>query len=117
MTGVQTCALPILDKHWSISYNLGNSDFKKNVMYTASCCFAPSKKITLFAELFGQFYLNRYSVHGTDCGLLFFLKPNMQFDIAAGIPLLNNEITSYLTFGYSILFKNKCAPEDKNKKN
>jgi hypothetical protein len=93
-----------LNEKWGLSYNIGTTEFKKNTLYTFSLSYTPTKKINLFSEIFGRFYANNQSTHGFDCGILYFLRPNMQLDFAAGIPLTNNhEISKYLTFGYSAI--------------
>ena len=93
-----------INDKWGININLGTPDFNKTLQYTTSISCEIGERITLYSEIFGKIIHNYRGGLNIDAGILYFIKYNLQIDIAAGIPLIEKQQAPYITTGFSWLF-------------
>ncbi|WP_114779579.1 transporter [Botryobacter ruber] len=70
--------------------------------YTASASYELSDTFTCFAEVFGQKEKGEAAQHQADGGVLFFLLPNLQLDVALGWNLTKSAPYFFMTTGLSV---------------
>lgn len=78
----------ILSEKSSIGYNLGaqwgNDSRELAYVYTLSYGYSVSKKIGVYAEVYGDLPENSQANHFWDAGLTYSIKPNIQLDATIG---------------------------------
>jgi hypothetical protein len=93
------------------SYNAGitRDGDDKRVFFpvTAVLSYAPFKKISFFSEYYASYQTHSYPLHNIDSGILFLVKPQMQFDIAFAHSLAAPTKSNYITVGFSYRFSKK----------
>jgi len=92
-----------LSEKFSLGYNVGTSDWFKNLNLTCGISYSPVNRFSTFLEYFSTFE-NSISAHNIDAGILFMVKPNLQLDIAGGRSLFNTRKRMFLTMGISYRF-------------
>ncbi|MBS1622139.1 MAG: transporter [Bacteroidetes bacterium] len=87
-----------------LDYNVGTSEQFKALNLTMNLGFAPSDKISTFIEYFSTIKRSAPE-HNMDAGIVFTLKPQLEFDIACGGSLSGPGVDFFTTFGVSWFFK------------
>jgi Putative MetA-pathway of phenol degradation len=95
----------MVSKKQSFSYNLGGEwgtdDGRFTPLYTVATGYDFSSFLYGYIELFGFFPQQTKAEHSADMGFAFLVKPNVQFDISAGIGLTSAAPKNYWALGLS----------------
>lgn len=87
-----------ISENWTIGYNLGFNDLSKDdFFYSIFLSYSIAKGWTAFAEPYGTIGSN--SIQEFNIGLVYLLKPNLQFDLSLG-----SGVSNFLSFGASFGF-------------
>lgn len=109
----QGCQIPVelklafeneLNDRLSISYNVGTSDEFEALNLTFNFGYSPTNRVSTFVEYFSTF-TQSVAAHNVDLGILFVVKPQLQFDLAGGASLDDLGEGLYTTFGVSYIFR------------
>jgi hypothetical protein len=77
-----------LSERFSLGYNLGfaydGEDADGFFLYTAYLGFYITKRLWVFAEVFGNFDSGNFPNHKIDGGLTYLIRHNLQIDVSAG---------------------------------
>ena len=74
--------------NFAISYNVGTSDWFKDLNFTCNGGFSISNRSSIFLEYFSTFTKN-FSQHNIDTGFLYSLTPKFQIDCAFGCSIFD----------------------------
>ncbi len=92
-----------LSDKFSLGYNVGTSNSFKDLDLTMGLSYTPIEKISAFVEYFST--LSKIETeHNIDVGILYVIKPNLQFDLAGGRSLFDSADRFFTTIGVSYLF-------------
>ncbi|AKD05894.1 hypothetical protein PKOR_21770 [Pontibacter korlensis] len=87
-----------------LAYNLSHSWVEGDTRrgYTLSLSGEVHDRLTIYGEVFGNKQKGEKAEHQADAGILFLLRPNLQFDLALGVGL--NEVAPdfFITTGVSV---------------
>lgn len=94
-----------LSDQFSIGYNVGAafSDSVDPVFITLALVYAPTPKLSFFAEPYGVFNIDSGELR-FNSGVMYLLKDNLQFDVSAGIGLDDIFPDSFVGFGFAFGF-------------
>ncbi len=94
-----------LTKELSLVYNIGEEwqedDVHGEFFYSLSPQYELTKKLKVFAEVFGYLSKEQAAKNSVDGGLLYQLKPNLQLDISGGVAISKNAPDSFIELGIS----------------
>lgn len=101
----------LLTKKLSITYNIGEEWKEDNVhgefFYSLSPELEITDKLKIFAEVFGYASKQQSAKNSFDAGLLYLVKPNIQFDLFAGKAISKNASDNFIELGISFRLQNK----------
>lgn len=94
----------------SFSSSTTNPDIIKNVNYSLIYGYSLNSKLSLFAEIYGNYYENPalaapVESFGIDFGIMYLVRDNIQIDYAYGRGLTSN--SEFHTLGFNILLNSK----------
>jgi hypothetical protein len=98
-----------LNSKLDVSYNIGikqsafSSDYALHAALSSQ--LELSSKFDVFAEYFGQYQLQFLPSHNIDCGVMYLLTDNFQFDVSMGSSIFNENINRFLNIGLSARFQ------------
>lgn len=94
-----------LSKNLSLVYNIGEEwqedDVHGQFFYSISPQYEVTKKLKVFAELFANLAKAQEAEHSIDAGLLYQVKPNLQFDIFGGLAISKSAPDNFIEMGIS----------------
>lgn len=98
-----------LSDKMTIGYNLGSEwsseNLESTIIYTLAWGISLTQRLGSYIELYGFYPQNEKSIHKTDGGFTFLIKPNFMIDISSGVSF--SEIQNYYTsLGLSFRFHN-----------
>ncbi len=92
-----------INHQFSLGYNIGTSNYMKDLDITVNLGFAANKKLSTFMEYFSTFNKQTNS-HNIDAGILYLINNNFQLDVALGTSIFTKNNQYFGTFGFSYLF-------------
>lgn len=92
-----------LSDKFLLCYNLGSSNFFKELNVTTQFGYSPVNQLYVYAEYFATFG-NQLPSHNMDCGVLYCLTPNFQIDISFGRSIFRQETDWFASTGLSYRF-------------
>lgn len=90
-----------LSERMSMAYNVGTSDWFRDLILTYGLGYSITDNLSSFAEYFALFGHGSYA-HNVDVGLLYTASPDFQLDIAGGRAIFDQEPRKFLTVGLSV---------------
>lgn len=93
-----------LSKKLQLAYNVryGWLEANPEQSYAINLLAQLSDKFSMFGEVYGSKPKGEKAMHQGSVGLLFLLKPNMQFDVAAGVGLNKEAPDYFMLTGFSV---------------
>jgi hypothetical protein len=92
-------------KSFQVNYNLGveydDEASAASWQYSFESDLEITKKLEIFAEIFGSAQKNEKPEHSFDAGIEFLATSNLKFDLAAGWGLSDNVPDHFITLGFS----------------
>ncbi|GEM_PF-1634337 len=101
-----------LDKSIADKINFGVNIGASNIsgtnnyssIYAASLTFQFSKRLSVFAELYGEAAKNYLPSENFDAGISYLQKENLQLDLSFGSAIFSEQTDYFLQLGFSIVF-------------
>ena len=89
----------------SLGYNFGivSSGGESQFLYTLMYAMTVSDGWTIFAEPYG-FFGDNYTDQRFNFGVIYLLKPSLQFDLSSGFGLSDDSPNSFIGFGAAMVF-------------